>query len=51
MHARLDPDSERTMKMMEGYVEHAFESEGLQFRQVVVYIRRTKDEPPFQGNA
>ncbi|KZN88559.1 hypothetical protein EN45_071340 [Penicillium chrysogenum] len=47
----LDPDSERTMKMMEGYVEHAFESEGLQFRQVVVYIRRTKDEPPFQGNA
>jgi hypothetical protein len=39
------------MRMMEGYVKHEFESEGLQFRQVVVYIRRTKDEPPIQGNA
>jgi hypothetical protein len=39
------------MKMMEAYVKHGFEFEGSQFRQVLVYIRRTKDEPPFQGNA
>ena len=47
MRARLDPDSSRIRKMMEGYIEEELESDG--DRDVSVYIRNTENESPFKG--
>ncbi|CAG8909104.1 unnamed protein product [Penicillium egyptiacum] len=47
----LDPNSDRVREMMKGYDKREFKPDGTQFRDAAIYIRRTKDEPPFQGKA
>lgn len=47
--ARLDPDSFRIRKIMEGYVEYELGHDGTQFMDARVYIRKTEVEPLFNG--